>query len=80
MIELRQSILNGRRIDYSSETRFHVQVGKGKSAYRTLAIFTGNLAGAVIHFNGINLGPDFKKRLLMEGGKPSPVLARIHAP
>ncbi len=79
MIEIKHSILDGRRIGYSSETRVHVQVGKGKSAYRTIATFTGNLAGAVIHFNGINLGPDFKKRLWMEGGKPSPVLARIHA-
>ena len=66
--------LDGKRIAYSSETLFLVQVGKGKSSYGTRYVFTGNLQQAVMYYNGINIGNGYKKRLLMPSSK-KPVLA-----
>ena len=64
--------LNGVNIAYSSETVFLVQTGKGKSSYKTKYIFVGHLGRAVVHYNCINIGKGFKKRLkfgLAFGGK-----------
>jgi hypothetical protein len=57
--------LDGKRIAYSSETEFLVQVGRGKGAYSTRFRFRGNLGQAVFHFRCINIGNGYKKRLLM---------------
>jgi hypothetical protein len=76
-VKLITSELNGRKIGYSSETIFLVQVGKGpKGRYTKTWSFKGNLAPAVWHYNGINIGRGYKKRLVMVGGKPREVLAR----
>lgn len=66
--------LNGKKVAYHSETEFLVQVGKGKSAYKTTYAFTGDLPKAVQYFNCINIGLGYKKRLLMPSS-PKPVLA-----
>jgi hypothetical protein len=59
--------LDGKKIAYSTETCFYVQVGKGaKGAYRTQYSFKGKLTQAVLYFNGINIGNGYKKRLRME--------------
>jgi hypothetical protein len=68
--------LNGKRIAYTNQTRFVVQVGRNRKAgYQTRYVVTGNLAQAVGWYNGINIGNGYKKRLIChELNKP--VLAR----
>jgi len=67
--------LNGKKITYTSETVFEVQVGKDSSAYTTQYSITGNLGQAVMYFNGINIGNGYKKRLRCQSFN-KPVLAR----
>lgn len=75
VIEHRTGELDGRRIAYTTETEFLVQVGKARSAYRTRATYVGNLAGAVHYFNAINIGNGHKKRLVC-WSLNKPLLAR----
>lgn len=74
-IKLRTGMLDGKRIAYSTETVFLVQVSRGKGSYETRYKLVGNLAQAVIYYNGINIRAPFNKRLLMADSK-NPVLAR----
>lgn len=75
MVKLITSELNGKKIAYSSETQFIVQVGKGpKGSYKTRYTFKGNLAQAVFYYNCINIGNGYKKRLLMPASAHNPVL------
>jgi len=75
-IVLHEATLDGKKIAYSSETTFIVQIGKGeKGAYKRQYVFRGNLPHAVLAYNAINLGRGYKKRLLMPSSK-KPVLAR----
>lgn len=67
--------LDGKRIIYSDDTTFEVQVGHKNRAYATRYTFKGNLAQAVMHYRCINIGNGYKKRLLMPGAR-KPVLAR----
>jgi hypothetical protein len=53
-----------------------VQVGKGKRSYKTKYRIVGDLTLAVRYYAGINLGPGFKKRLLMPSCSKNPVLAK----
>lgn len=74
-IKLLENMLDGKRIAYSSETEFLVQVGKGKSGYATRYAVVGNLAQAVLLYNAINIGNGYKKRLVAPGMN-KPLLAR----
>jgi len=75
-IRLLNSAFNGKKIVYSQETVFLIQVGKGyKGSYKSKFSVKGNLAQAVTLYNGINLGRGYKKRLLMPSARKS-VLAR----
>ena len=68
--------LDGKRITYTDQTVFAVQVGRyAKGSYFNRYSFTGNLAQAVGYFNAINIGNGYKKRLIMVGAN-KPVLAR----
>lgn len=69
------AILDGKKIAYSDATEFLVQVGKGRGSYKTRYSFTGNLAQAVAHYRGINIGNGFKKRLYAPAMN-KPLLAR----
>lgn len=70
------STLDGKRIAYTPETTFLVQVGRGsKGSYKTRYSFKGNLAQAVFYYNCINVGYGYKKRLMMPSSN-KPVLAR----
>ena len=60
---MQTSILDVKRIAWHETTEFLVQVGKGKSAYKTRYAFIGNLAQAVACYRAINIGNGFKKRL-----------------
>jgi len=76
-VQLLENELDGKKIAYSSETVFLVQVGRwAKGSYKTRASFKGSLGRAVMHYNMINIGNGYKKRLVMIGGKPREVLAR----
>ena len=66
--------LNGKKVAYSEDTEFLVQLGKGKGSYKTRYSFKGKLAQAVLYYNGLNVGYGYKKRLLMPSS-PKPILA-----
>jgi hypothetical protein len=67
--------LDGKKITYTNQTEFLVQVGKEKSSYKTKYKFTGNLNQAVSYYCAINIGLGYKKRLMMPSAK-QPLLAR----
>lgn len=72
---MKTATLDGKRIAYTDNTTFLVQVGRGNRSYATRYSFTGNLAQAVMHYNAINIGKGYKKRLVMPDAM-RPVLAR----
>jgi hypothetical protein len=75
-MEFKTATLDGKRIAFTDQTEFLVQVGRyAKGAYRTRYSFTGNLAQAVFYFNGINIGRGYKKRLVAPSFN-KPLLAR----
>lgn len=71
--------IDGKGIAYDDETTvFRVDVGRyAKEAYTTKYEFVGMPYPAVMHYQAINLGRSYKKRLLLiyPGHKPI-VLAR----
>ncbi len=76
-IKLKEHTLDGKRIAYSSETEFLVQVGRGtKGSYKTKYRIVGDLARAVMYYNGINIGNGYKKRLLMPSCTRKPVVEK----
>ena len=72
---MKTATLDGKRIAYTDETEFLVQVGKGRSKYETRYSFMGKLHLAVTYYNAINIGRGYKKRLIMPNAM-RPVLAR----
>lgn len=72
---MKTATLDGKRIAYTDDTTFLVQVGKGNRAYTTKYQFKGELARAVMHYRAINIGNGYKKRLVMPDAM-RPVLAR----
>jgi hypothetical protein len=72
---IKQATLDGKNIAFTDCTEFFVQVGKGKSSYRTRYSFTGDLSKAVFYFNAINIGNGYKKRLVAPAFN-KPLLAR----
>lgn len=62
---MKTATLDGKRIAYTDDTKFEVQVGRGRSKYTTRYAFTGNLHQAVFYYRGINIGRGYKKRLVM---------------
>ena len=72
---MKTATLDGKRIAYTDDTTFEVQVGKGNRAYTTRYSFKGNLHQAVMYYRGINIGNGYKKRLVMPDAI-RPVLAR----
>lgn len=75
-MELKTDYLDNKAIAYCSETVFLVQIGKGKSSYKTKWSFRGNLSQAVKWYNGLNIGYGYKKRLYMPSSK-NPVLHKM---
>jgi hypothetical protein len=58
--------LDGKKIGYSSETLFTVEVGRySKGSYKVRQSFKGSLTQAVLYYNAINIGLGYKKRLRM---------------
>lgn len=68
--------LDGRKVAFSSETEFLVQVGRGsKGSYKTKYRIVGAIHQAVLLYKGINIGNGYKKRLLAPSMN-KPLLAR----
>lgn len=68
--------LDGKKIALHKDSVIEVQIGKNSSSYKTRYTFKGNEFGkAVFHYNGINIGNGFKKRLKCDSLN-KPILAR----
>lgn len=67
--------LDDKRVAYSSQTEFLVQIGRYRGAYKTRYRFTGNLHQALAYYNGLNVGNGYKKRLFVPSFN-KPTLAR----
>jgi hypothetical protein len=76
-VEIRHAELDGKRVAYSSETLFTVEVGTVGRRYERKAAFVGNLGQAVLWYKGYNIGPGYQKRLVMAGARRDTVLARF---
>jgi hypothetical protein len=72
---MKTATLDGKRIAYTDNTTFLIQIGRGKGKYETRYSFEGNLHRAVMHYRAINIGRGYKKRLVMPDAM-RPVLAR----
>lgn len=72
---MKTATLDGKRIAYTDDTKFEVQIGRGRSAYKTKYSFKGELARAVMYYRCVNIGRGYKKRLVMPDAM-RPVLAR----
>jgi hypothetical protein len=70
-----ETTLDGKRIAYTNDTEFLVQVGKGRGSYSTRYRFTGNFAQAVFYYRCLNIGNGYKKRLFVPSFN-KPTLAR----
>lgn len=70
-IKLMTAEVNGKKIGFSSETEFLVQVSRNrnsKSGYETKYSFTGaEFSKAAFYYQGINIGNGYRKRILMAG-------------
>lgn len=67
---------NGKKIAYTRDTEFLVQVGKGsKGSYKTSYRFVGDLSRAVFHYSCINIHSGYKKRIFVPSFN-KPVLTR----
>ncbi len=76
-VQQKVSELNGKKIAYSSETEFVVQIGRGsKGSYKTRYVFKGELGKAVFYYDSINIGRGYKKRLLMPSDSRNPALSK----
>lgn len=74
-IELKTVTLDGKKLAYTNQTEFLVQVGKNRGAYRTRYRFVGDIYAAAQHYRAINVAYGYKKRLVMPSAK-HPVLAK----
>ena len=72
---MKTATLDGKRIAYTDDTKFEVQIGRGKGKYQTKYSFKGELARAVMYYRCVNMGRGYKKRLVMPAAN-RPVLAR----
>jgi len=75
MMEVKVAEINGKRIAYTDQSVFLVQVGRGRGAYRTKYAITGSLGQACFYYRCVNVGNGYKKRLVCESLN-KPLIAR----
>lgn len=69
-------MLNGKEVVLHKDAVIRIQIRKDKDSYETRCTFSPKEFGkAVIHYNGINVGKGYIKRLYCENLN-RPVLAR----
>lgn len=73
---IKSATVNGKTITYCNDTKFIVQLGKGKGKYTAKYTFVGNLQQAVFYYYGLNIGNGYKKRLILKSSIQNRVLAR----
>ena len=56
---------HGTTVSYTPDTRFLVQIGKGKGSYKTVRHLVGDLQWAILTYNSYNIEGGFKKRIIM---------------
>lgn len=61
--KIKTATLNDKKIAFTDETVFYVQMARGNKHYRTRYSFKGSLALAVKWYNAINIGNGYKKRI-----------------
>lgn len=66
-VRLMTATLDGKRIAFSSETVFYVQVSRGRGSYKDRFVVVGSLRQAVMLYNGVNVEVPYKKRLAWSG-------------
>jgi hypothetical protein len=74
-MEIINATLDGSKIAFTSETVFHVQIGRGRGSYKTAYSIKGSLGQAVWYYNCVNIGRGYKKRLFVPTFN-KPILAR----
>ena len=74
-MEIKIITIDDRKVAYTSETLFLVQLGKNRGSYRTKWTFKGDPFEAAKYYRALNVGLGYKKRLLMPNAK-RPVLAK----
>ena len=57
--------INNKKFIINDKTRFCIQMGKGRSAYKDRYVFVGELEKALFYYRCINIGYGYKKRLLI---------------
>lgn len=68
--------LDGRSIAMHIDSQIEIQLGRGRGAYKTKLTFSALQFGrAVMHYNALNIGNGYKKRLVCKSLN-KPVLAR----
>lgn len=75
-MEIKTATINDKKIAYTSETKFLIEVGKNKSAYKSRYSEIGNLSQAIMNYKMINVGNGYKKRLAMQLSGKKLILAR----
>jgi hypothetical protein len=74
---IKTSLVNGKDVQYSNETVFKVQVGKGKkSSYRTIKKFYGDICNAVLCYRATPAGDGYKKRLILTENGVSKIIVK----
>lgn len=58
-------LVEGKEFEFDNDTVFTVQVGKGpKGGYKTRLTFNGNMKEACRAYSQIDVGTEYKKRLV----------------
>jgi hypothetical protein len=74
---IKTSLVNGNGVQYSTDTVFKVEVGKGKkSSYRTIREFTGDICNAVLCYRSTPAGDGYKKRLILTENGVSKIIVK----
>lgn len=74
--EIFEFSFNGEKVAFHKDSKIFVQIAKGKNAYKNRYGFLACEFGmAVFHYNAINIGNGYRKRLYCETLN-KPVLAR----
>ena len=69
------SELDGKKIAYTNETLFEIQLSKNKGKYYSVLSYKGTFGRAITHYNGINVKAPWNKRLV-SWNMNKPIIAR----
>lgn len=64
--EIHHKRIDGTIISYTDQTKFYVEIGRRKSAYKIVHVVVGNYELAAKLYNELLIAGGYKKRLRME--------------